>query len=232
MAHSYWILLACIPPVFIYCILNGYNRRQSGLKLRCERRALRDYSGAEIVYAFLTSLTIIANFLGGLYLLNQFEPVSTFISRLFLLTLSSPLTGVLLGHYAEVHYQKGVRFQALMFLMCLLPSLFAIFTIAYNGVSDDRQPRIIRVIVIDKRIQINKGGGTPLVKIQGVEKDDETLFCRLREKEVSKALYREIEIGDTMQLSIKPGALGIPWLEELFFGKCSQGPGYFRDQPG
>lgn len=218
MAHSYWISLAFLPPVLIFSILTGYDRWILGIKLSTERKALKDYSGAEIVYAFFAALTIIANFLGGMVLLNRFEPVTPYLVYIYFIILSLPLTGVALGLYAEIRHQKGVGFQMVILALFLLPTLLTHFAFAYNGFTDGGAAREIQVTVIDKRIQINKGGGTPLVKFQPIGKA-RAILHGLREREVSKALYKEIQAGDAMRLTIKPGALGIPWLERVTPGK-------------
>ena len=210
MAHSYWIILAFLPSVLIFSILTGYDRWVLGIELPTEKRALKDYSGAEIVYAFFAALTIITNYLGGMMLLNRFEPISQSVCYGYLLILSLPLTGTALGHYAEIRHQKGVGFQTMIFALFLLPTLIIHSAFAYNGFADEMPAQTIQVTVIDKRIQINKGGGTPLVKLRPVGKARKIL-SRPLEKEVSKTLYKEIQVGDEMRLTIKSGALGIPW---------------------
>lgn len=214
MAHSYSVILAFIPPVLIFSILTGYDRWIFGIKLPNKRRELTSYSGSEILYAFFAALTIIANFIGGLYLLGRFEPVSTIVCYSFLLILSLPLTGAALGHYAQVRYQKGGGFQAVLYTLFLISSLITLFGFAYNGFADEKPSQNIDVMVIDKRIQINKGGGTPLVKVRGVG-NARAILSSPREIEISDSLYKEIQVGSAMYLSIKPGALGVPWLEAL-----------------
>lgn len=216
MAHSYWVILAFIPPILTFSILYGYNRWILGILFPKETRRLQDYSAGEIVYAFFVALTIIASFLGGMMLLNRFEPVTPYVAYGYLIILSLPLTGAALGHYAEIRHQKGVGFQTMIFTLFLLPTLLSHFALGYNGFADEMTARTVPVTVIDKRIQINKGGGTPIVKIEALGKA-RRILQRPREMEVSKALYKEIRIEDTMQLSIQPGALGIPWLKEVIF---------------
>ncbi len=214
MAHSFWIILAFIPAMVIFSILYGYNRWILGITFPKEARKLQDYSTAEIVYAFFAALTIIASFLGGMMLLNRFEPVTAYFAYGYLILLSLPLTGAALGHYAEIRHQKEVGFQTVTFTLFLLPTLLVHFAFAYNGFGDEMAAQTVPVTVIDKRIQINKGGGTPIVKIEALGKARRILH-RPREMEVSKTFYTELQVGDEISLTIKPGALGIPWLENL-----------------
>ena len=212
MAHSYWIILAFIPAVIVFLILTAYNRWVLGIKLPIKQRALKDYRRAEIVYAFFAALTIISDFLAGLYLLDRFEPVSAHLCYIFLLFLSLPFIGGMLGHYAGVRYQKGVGVQAMIYSLFLFLALIPLSGLAYNGFADEMPSRAIEVMVIEKRIQVNKGGGSPLVKILGIG-DAQTLLRFPREKKIPKALYKSIRVGDVMHLHIKPGALGISWMK-------------------
>lgn len=214
MAYSYWNALVFVPPVIVFVFLTGYDRWVLGVKLPEERKALQDYSKAEIVYALFVAFVVLGNFFGGIYLLDQFEPVNTILCVIYLLVLSLPLTGGVLGYYSEVRFKKKVGFQAVIFCLFLLPTLLVITGFAYNGFADTMPSHGVSVMVIDKRIQINKGGGTPLIKLQPIDKSKEE-FGWPKEKEVSKISYERIEIGDRARLTIKSGALGIPWIEKL-----------------
>ena len=119
----------------------------------------------------------------------------------------------MLGHYAEVRHQKKIGFQIVIFSLFLVPTLITLFGISYNGLADNMPSREIEAVIVDKWIHISKGGGTPHVKLSVIE-ENQRVLDRPLEKEISKALFEEIRVGDTMIISINPGALGIPWIKE------------------
>lgn len=217
MAHSYWIILAFLPPVLLFAILTGYDRWIVGIQLPSKKKSFQDHTTIEIFYSIFAAITIIANFLGGMVLLDRFEPVSRHFCYLYFILLSFPLTGAMLANYAEIRYHKDVGFKILLFILFLLPTAVFLAGFAYNGVADESRPQEIQVVVMAKRIQINKGGGTPLVlffPINTLDKEENGLSYP-REKEVSNESYETIKIGDEMTLVMKRGTLGIPWLDKV-----------------
>ena len=133
----------------------------------------------------------------------------------FIFSLSMPFTGVTLAHYFEERHKKGILFSTMVFSLTFLPTLIFLSVIFYNGFADAGAVREIRVKVLDKRIQINKGGGTPLVEFESTYERPGILLDGRREKEVSRELYERIVYGDQMTIYIKPGALGILWIEKI-----------------
>lgn len=229
MVHSYWIALVMLPPVLLFLLLMGYNKFVLGIEIKSERKQLQDYSAAEIAYAFFAAISIIGCFLGGLYLLDRFEPVNQGLCYLFLVLLSLPFTGAALAHYFEEFCGKGVGFQGRIFGLFLLPTLILLAATAYNGLADQNSAQVIRVKVVEKRIQINKGGGTPLLKLKSI--DFKAMFLKeAREKEVNKDLYEQLSPGDEMLFYINPGALNIPWLGKVSAVKANRG-GITATQP-
>lgn len=219
MAHSYWIVIVFIPAVIITLLIEGYEKFILGIKVKKLHQQFKNASTSEIVYSVFVALVLIAVIIGGLWLLDTFEPADKMVCYGFFLVMSLPWTGASLAYHLDRMSEKGVLFCSFIFSLMLVPTLAFGMIFYFNGYTDSSSPFEVSVIVVNKRIQITKGGGVPLLEFESEDKKMAEMLHGKREKKVAKELYDRVVYGNKMTLYIKPGALGIPWIQGIAEGR-------------
>ncbi|MBF0211438.1 MAG: hypothetical protein HQK68_11210 [Desulfamplus sp.] len=215
MAYSYWTsIIIFIPPIIILLLLIGYDKLHNKIGTKLDAQRLQDYSKVEILYYSFIAVVVIGQFIGGLFLLDTFEPISKIFCYTFIFSISIPFIGLVLLAYFDRKNKKGLLLRSVIFFTTLFPTLILFIVIYYNAYADFDVVQKMPATVLNKRIQLTKGGGVYLVSFRLNDKHS-PIIEGIREKKVSRKFYEEIKYMESITIYIKSGALGIPWMYKI-----------------
>ncbi len=223
MTFSYWCFaIVFAPAVILGLMFRAYDVYVVGSETKAERKLLQDYSAGEIGFNLLAGVLLFGVLLGGAILLDTYEPASKMLCYLYYATMSLPLLSVMVIDRLMKRRHKSALFGILFFLMFLLPALFAFVGIYRNGAGDKAPAQMVRVIVVSKTTSLSRAGRIYHAVFQSPDLISGP-FRSPRSYQVSRRIYGNLKTGQEMTLYLKPGGLGIPWIEKLVVDKSSTG---------
>ena len=151
-------------------------------------------------------------------LLDVYEPASKWLCYLYYSTMSLSLVSVVMIDRLMKRRRKSALFGTIFFLIFLFPALTAFLGIYRNGAGDKSPAHKIKVIVVSKTTSLSRSGRIYHAVFQSPDPGD-GLFESPRSYVVDRKVYQTLENGQDMTVYLKPGALGIPWIQKLVVGK-------------
>ena len=156
----------------------------------------------------------------GFFVLNSFEPIEKTIYYLYFFCMSFVFVSPVLMDYLMNRHKKGPFFSFVVYLIAQLPSLVACAVLYYNGAADTNLQQKISLSMVVPEAKRNWGGYSYEVTVKSTD-PDARFFQTPGHFDVNRKIAKGLEEGHLMEIVLKPGALGIPWIEKVILNDAT-----------